>query len=64
MGTRMNLLASNADKSVNVHFETMVSHRTGVGADVIFEKALSKMRTHLRRYNPDVLAELVTYGIE
>jgi len=61
MNTSLTITGSNADESVAVHFDTEVTHRRAATPEEIQAKAVAKMRTFLKRHNPVVLAELVTY---
>lgn len=61
--TATTVVASNTDESVNVYFDTDVTHRPNDTKNVIHTKAVTKMKNFLKRYNPEVLTELVSFKL-
>lgn len=61
--TSVTVIASNADESINVHFDTDVTHRKVPRWGEVQHKAVQKLKTHIKRYNPTILPELVSFRV-
>ena len=63
--SNVKVTASYRDFSVNVHYETTVTHKRTDGLLKIHEKAVSKMRTFLKKhYTQEQIDRLVNFEVE
>jgi hypothetical protein len=61
--TSVTVVASNMDESINVHFDTDVTHKKVPGWGEVQHKAVTKLKTMLKKHNPTILPELVSFRV-